>query len=34
MPASSALTEAWLGWHQTQKAGMIDDLDHMDYSAS
>ena len=30
MPASSALTQARLGWHPTQEAGMIDDLDHMD----
>jgi nucleoside-diphosphate-sugar epimerase len=29
MPASSALTQQRLGWHPTQKAGMIDDLDHM-----
>ena len=28
MPASSALTQQRLGWHPTQKAGMIDDLDH------
>jgi nucleoside-diphosphate-sugar epimerase len=32
MPASSALTQQRLGWHSTQKAGLIDDLDHMDYS--
>ncbi len=32
MPASSALTQRRLGWHPTQKAGMIDDLNHMDYS--
>jgi nucleoside-diphosphate-sugar epimerase len=31
MPASSALTQARLGWHPTQKAGMIEDLDHMNY---
>ena len=31
MPASSALTQARLGWHPTQEAGMIDDLDHMDW---
>ena len=34
MPASSALTQARLGWHPTQKAGMIEDLDHMNWSAS
>jgi nucleoside-diphosphate-sugar epimerase len=34
MPASSALTQQRLGWRPTQKAGMIDDLDHMKYSAS
>ena len=28
MPASSALTQERLGWRPTQKAGMIDDLDH------
>ncbi len=33
MPASSALTQQRLGWQPTQKAGMIDDLDHMDYSS-
>ena len=33
MPASSALTQQRLGWHPTQKAGMIDDLDHMNWSA-
>jgi nucleoside-diphosphate-sugar epimerase len=32
MPASSALTQARLGWHPTQKAGMIEDLDHMNWS--
>jgi nucleoside-diphosphate-sugar epimerase len=31
MPASSALTQQRLGWRPTQKAGMIDDLDHMSY---
>ncbi len=31
MPASSALTQERLGWHPTQTAGMIEDLDHMDY---
>ena len=29
MPASSALTQQRLGWRPTQKAGMIEDLDHM-----
>ena len=33
MPASSALTQKRLGWHPTQKAGMIEDLDHMNWSA-
>jgi nucleoside-diphosphate-sugar epimerase len=33
MPASSALTQQRLGWRPTQKAGMIDDLDHMNWSA-
>ncbi|HEY2157105.1 MAG TPA: SDR family oxidoreductase [Isosphaeraceae bacterium] len=33
MPASSALTQQRLGWHPTQKAGMIEDLDHMSWSA-
>jgi nucleoside-diphosphate-sugar epimerase len=32
MPASSALTQQRLGWCPTQKAGMIDDLDHMNWS--
>jgi nucleoside-diphosphate-sugar epimerase len=32
MPASSALTQQRLGWHPTQTAGMIDDLDQMNYS--
>lgn len=32
MPASSALTQQRLGWRPMQKAGLIDDLDHMDYS--
>jgi hypothetical protein len=31
MPASSALTRQRLGWRPTQKAGMIDDLDHMNW---
>ena len=34
MPASSALTQERLGWHPTQKAGMIEDLDHMNWSAA
>ncbi len=33
MPASSALTQKRLGWHPKQKAGMIEDLDHMNWSA-
>ena len=33
MPASSTLTQQRLGWHPTQKAGMIEDLDHMNWSA-
>ena len=32
-PASSALTQQRLGWRPTQKAGMIEDLDHTDWSA-
>src|SRR5271165_6729463 len=32
MPASSALTQQRLGWRLTQTAGMIDDLDHMNWS--
>jgi nucleoside-diphosphate-sugar epimerase len=32
MPASSALTQKRLGWRPTQKAGIIDDLDHMRWS--
>jgi nucleoside-diphosphate-sugar epimerase len=32
MPASSALTRQRLGWQPSQKAGMIDDLDHMNWS--
>ncbi len=32
MPASSALTQERLGWHPTQKVGMIEDLDHMNWS--
>jgi nucleoside-diphosphate-sugar epimerase len=31
MPASSALTQQRLGWHPTDKPGMIADLDQMDY---
>ncbi len=31
LPASSALTQQRLGWRPTQKAGMIEDLDHMSY---
>ncbi len=33
MPASSSLTQQRLGWHPTQKAGLIEDLDHMNWSA-
>lgn len=33
MPASSALTQERLGWHPTQRAGMIEDLDHMNWSS-
>ncbi len=33
MPAASALTRERLGWQPTQSAGMIDDLDHMNWSA-
>ncbi len=33
MPASSELTQERLGWHPTQKAGIIEDLDHMNWSA-
>jgi nucleoside-diphosphate-sugar epimerase len=32
-PASSDLTQERLGWRPTQKTGMIEDLDHMDWSA-
>jgi nucleoside-diphosphate-sugar epimerase len=32
MPASSELTQQRLGWRPTQKAGMIEDLDHMNWS--
>jgi nucleoside-diphosphate-sugar epimerase len=31
LPASSALTQQRLGWRPTQKPGLIDDLDHMNY---
>ena len=31
-PASSALTQERLGWQPTQKAGMIEDLDHMEWA--
>lgn len=33
LPASSSLTQGRLGWRPTQRAGIIDDLDHMDWSA-
>jgi nucleoside-diphosphate-sugar epimerase len=33
MPASSELTQQRLGWRPKQKAGMIEDLDHMNWSA-
>ena len=33
MPASSKLTQERLGWRPTQKPGMIEDLDHMNWSA-
>ena len=33
LPASSALTQERLGWEPTQKAGLIEDLDHMNWSA-
>jgi nucleoside-diphosphate-sugar epimerase len=33
MPASSKLTQERLGWRPTQKTGMIEDLDHMNWSA-
>jgi nucleoside-diphosphate-sugar epimerase len=32
MPASSKLTQQRLGWRPTQKAGIIEDLDHMNWS--
>jgi hypothetical protein len=31
IPASSALTQKWLGWHQAG-VGMIEDLNNMDYT--
>ena len=34
MPASSALTRSRLDWHPTQQAGMIEDLDYMNWSAA
>ena len=34
MPASGALTQQRLGWRPSQTAGIIDDLDHMDFSAA
>ena len=34
MPASSALTQGRLGWQPVQTAGMIEDLDRMDWSAA
>jgi hypothetical protein len=33
MPASSRLTQERLGWRPIQKAGMIEDLDHMNWAA-
>jgi len=33
MPASSALTQEWLGWKPTGP-GLIADMDAMDYSAN
>ena len=33
-PASSALTQERLGWRPTQEAGLIEDLDHMNWSAA
>jgi nucleoside-diphosphate-sugar epimerase len=33
IPASSALTQKWLGWHLTHR-GMLPDLAEMDYSAA
>jgi nucleoside-diphosphate-sugar epimerase len=34
MPTSSALTRERLGWRPTQAAGLIEDLDRMDWSAA
>ncbi len=34
MPPSSVLTQQRLGWRPTQKAGMIDDLDGMNWSGN
>lgn len=34
MPASSALTQQRLDWHPMQTAGMIEDLEHMNWSVS
>ena len=34
MPAASALTQERLGWHPTQKAGLIEDLDQMNWSGA
>jgi len=33
MPASSALTQERLGWRPSQQAGIIEDLDHMNWAA-
>lgn len=33
MPASSKLTQERLGWSPTQKAGIVEDLDHMNWTA-
>ncbi len=33
LPATSAPTQQRLGGHSTQKAGLIEDLDHMNWSA-
>ena len=34
LPASSELTQRRLGWRPTQKVGLIEDLDHMDWLGS
>ena len=34
MPASSELTKRRLGWQPTQEAGLIEDLDHMNWSGA